>query len=169
MIFLSGNLLAPDMGLLFWQTLTFLIVLFLLAKYAWKPILGSIKEREKNIEDSLAQAEKARQDMQQLTADNEKILADARTERDKMLVEAKETANKMVADAKQAAQDAGKKELAEAKEAINNQKMAAMTELRNLVGTLSIDIAEKLIQNKFEDKSAQERLVESYLKDINLN
>src|ERR1044072_4874164 len=139
------GLMIPETGLVIWMLITFLILLFLLRKFAWKPILGMIKDREKSIEDALSSAENAKAEMNNLKAENEKILQAARNERDAMIKEAREIREQMIAEAKGKAKAEGEKMLTSAREAIQNEKMAAITDLKNQVAQLSIDIAEKII------------------------
>src|SRR5688572_24189722 len=145
------DLVTPGIGLIFWQTLTFLVVLFLLSKFAWKPIMSSLREREESIETALSQAEKARLEMQSLMANNEKLLAEARVERDRILREAQEAGNQMIEQAKEKSTAEGNRMIAHAREAINMEKQAALTEVQNLVGSLSINIAEKLLRRELSD------------------
>jgi F-type H+-transporting ATPase subunit b len=154
-------LVTPDVGLLFWTTVTFLILLVLLRKFAWKPILNAVKAREESIDEALDAAEKARSEMAQLKSDNEKILKEAREQRDGILKEAREIKDKTIAEANRI--------IADAREQIENQKMAAITELKNQVGAMSISIAEKVLRAELEDKAKQEALVNEQLKDFNLN
>ena len=162
------DLITPGIGLMFWQTLIFLLVLWLLAKFAWKPIMGAIKEREESISNSLEQAENARREMEKLTADNEKILADARMERDKMILNAKDTSEKMIREARDKAKEEGKRELIEAKEAIQNERLAAVTEIRNMIGDLSVGIAEKILRENLEG-DGQKNYTKKYLDEIKLS
>ena len=163
------ELVKPSIGLIFWMVVSFSIILFLLAKFAWKPILGMIKAREESIENALASAEKAKQDMQALKSDNERILAEARNERDAMLKEAREMKEKMIADAKGIAGKEGERMLAAARENIQNEKNAAISELKNQVATLSIEIAEKILKSELSSDEKQKALVNTLLKDVNLN
>src|SRR6218665_812663 len=163
------ELVKPSIGLIFWMVVSFSIILFLLAKFAWKPILGMIKAREESIENALASAEKAKQDMQALKSDNERILAEARNERDAMLKEAREMKEKMIADAKGIAGKEGERMLADARENIQNEKNAAISELKNQVATLSIEIAEKILKSELSSDEKQKALVNTLLKDVNLN
>ncbi len=163
------DLVTPEIGLIFWTTVTFVILLFLLAKFAWKPILKAVKDREASIEDALKSADKAREEMQKLKSDNEQILRDARAERDGILKDAREISEKMVADAKAKATAEGNKVIEQAREQIENQKMAAITDLKNQVAKMSIDIAEKVIRKELSDKANQEALVGEQLKDFKLN
>lgn len=162
-------MVTPDFGLLFWQTLTFLIVLFILGKFAWKPILGSLKERENTIEDALNAAKKAKEEMQKLQADNEKLLAEARLERDKILRDAQSAANNLITEAKEKAGAEGTRMIENARQAINNEKQAALTEVKNLAANLSIEIAEKVLKRELADEKAQKELVNEFIKDANLN
>ena len=162
-------LIKPEVGIIFWTTITFIILLVLLRKFAWKPILKVVKEREKSIEDSLASAQQARNEMERLQSDNEKVLQEARQERDKILQEARQVKEKLIADAKGEAQQQAEQQLESAREQIENQKLAAITELKNQVGEMSIDIAEKILRQKLEDKDKQSQLVDEELKNFKLN
>ncbi|GAB4249909.1 MAG: F0F1 ATP synthase subunit B [Vicingaceae bacterium] len=163
------NLLTPAIGLTFWTGLIFLILLFLLSKYAWKPILKAVNEREESIEKSLQAAEKAKEEMAALKADNEKLLNQAREERDLILKEAREAKNKIIEEAKVKANEEGAKIIEAAKQEINNQKMAAFTELKNQVATLSIEIAEKILKEELSSEDKQKAMVENIVKNISLN
>ena len=163
------ELVKPALGLIFWMALSFSIILFLLKKFAWKPILGMIKEREESIESALAAAEKAKEEMKALQSNNERILAEARAERDTLLKEAREIKDKMILEAKTTATKEGERMLAIARENIQNEKMAAITELKNQVATLSIEIAEKILKSELSSDEKQKSLVNTLLKDVNLN
>jgi len=156
-------------GLFFWQTLIFLLLVFLLRKFAWKPILDAVNEREEGIKNALLSAENAKRDMQNLKSDNEKLLAEARVERDVMLKEAREIKDKIVSEAKAEAQVQAGKMIEQAKAAINSEKNAAMAELKNQVSSLSIEIAEKVLKSELTDKESQTKLVEKMLGDVKLN
>ena len=156
-------------GLFFWQTLIFLLLIFLLRKFAWKPILDAVNEREDGIKNALLSAEIAKKDMQNLRSDNEKLLAEARVERDVMLKEAREIKDKIVSEAKAEAQVQAGKMIEQVKEAINSEKNAAMAELKNQVSSLSIEIAEKVLKSELTDKASQTKLVEKMLGDVKLN
>lgn len=156
-------------GLFFWQMLIFVGLIFLLKKFAWKPILNAVNEREEGIRNALLSAENARKEMQNLQADNQRILNEARAERDTMLKEAREMKEKMVADAKNEAQTAGQKMIEQAKAAIESEKNAAMAELKAQVSSLSLEIAEKLLKDELSNKEAQVKLVEKMLGDAKLN
>ena len=155
-----------SLGLFFWQTLLFVALLLLLKKFAWKPILDAVNERETSIKDSLSAAEKARDDMEAVQADNKRILKEARAERDALLTEAKTASVQIVNQAKEAAKAAADKITAQAQETIQNEKIAAIKELKGQVASLSIDIAEKVIQTELKDKATQEQLVTQLVKEI---
>ena len=162
------QLTSPE-SLIFWTTIIFIVFFILLAKFAWKPILGAVKSREESINNALASAEAARLEMQNLTADNERILKEARAERDAMLKEAREMKDQIIADSKTEAQAQGQKLIAQAKLAIENEKNAAMAELKLQVSTLSLSIAEKLLKDELSNKESQTKLVEKMLGDVKLN
>ena len=163
------DLITPGLGLVFWTIITFLILLIILKKFAWKPILGAVSEREESIKNALLSADNARKEMQNLQADNQRILQEARMERDSLLKDAREMKDKMVADAKNEAQAQGLKMIEQAKAAIESEKNAAMAELRAQVSNLSIEIAEKLLKDELSNKEAQVKLVEKMLGDAKLN
>ena len=156
-------------GLFFWQLIILAILIVLLGKFAWKPILNSLTEREDGIRDAIASAEKARLEMANLQADNQRILQEARLERDTMLKEAREMKDKMIADSKTEAQAQGLKMIEQAKAAIESEKNLAMAELKNQVSSLSLEIAEKLLKDELSNKEAQTKLVEKMLGDVKLN
>jgi F-type H+-transporting ATPase subunit b len=162
-------LVSPDPGLFIWSTVAFLLLFFLLSKYAWKPIVKALDERERSIEDALSKAEMAKAEMAKLINENEELLKEARLERDKILKEAKEIKDQMITDAKDQAKIEGVKLIEGAKEEINNQKLAAMAEIKNQVSTLSLDIAEKLLRRQFADQDKQQALVNDLLKEVKLN
>lgn len=163
------ELVTPAFGLVFWMSISFLTVLFLLKKFAWKPILNMIKEREESIENALSSAEKAKNEMASLKASNEKILNDARMERDNMLKEAREIKESMINDAKAKASAEADKIVTAARETINNEKMAAITELKNQVATLSIEIAEKVLRQHLSSDEKQKAYVKQLLDEVKLN
>jgi F-type H+-transporting ATPase subunit b len=163
------GLITPGLGLIFWSALGFLIVLFLLSKYAWKPILAALDERERSIEEALKSAEIARNEMANLKAENEKIIHEAKIERDKMLLQASETSKQMVEEAKDLAAKEGQLMLEKAKAAIETEKLAALEELKVQVGVLSLAVAEKLLKRNFTSDASQQKLVEELVKDIKLN
>ena len=158
-----------EFGLFFWQILIFVGLILLLKKFAWKPILDAVNERETGIKDALLSAENARKEMQNLQADNQRILQEARIERDNLLKDAREIKDKMIADAKNEAQAQGLKMIEQAKAAIEGEKNAAMAELKLQVSTLSIRIDEKLLKEELSNKEAQTKLVEKLLGDVKLN
>ena len=162
------QLTSPE-SLIFWTTIIFIVFFILLAKFAWKPILGAVKSREESINNALASAEAARREMQDLTANNERILQEARAERDAMLKEAREMREKMIADSKADAQAEGARMIEQAKAAILAEKNAAMSELKTQVSTLSLEIAEKLLKSELANKDSQKQLVEKMLGDVTLN
>ncbi len=168
-LIILSSLITPGIGLIFWTTLVFLLLIFLLGKYAWKPILGAIKTREKNIEESLAKAESALNDMRELQANNEKILAKAREERDSLLKEARETKESIISEAKSKAQKDADRIMASARDQIINEKNAAVSELKNQVASLSIEIAEKILRSDLSTDEKQKALVSNLMKDVNLN
>jgi F-type H+-transporting ATPase subunit b len=163
------DLVTPDIGLLFWTAISFGVLLFLLRKFAWKPIVGTVNDREQSIKKALASAEKARLEMQNLTADNERILKEARLERETMLKEAREIKSKMIADAKDEAQTQAGKLIEQAQAAIQSEKKAAISELKNQVAELSVGIAEKVLQEELSSKDKQLSIVEDMLSKATLN
>ncbi|MBD3749914.1 MAG: F0F1 ATP synthase subunit B [Sphingobacteriales bacterium] len=163
------ELVTPSIGLVFWTLISFLILLFLLKRLAWKPVLSAIHERERSIEDALNKADLAREEMARLTNQNEALLKEARAERDQILKEAKELKDAIVAEAKNQAQVEGAKLIEKAKIEINNQKVAALDEVKNQVASLSLEIAEKVLRKQFDDKQKQDALVSDLLKDVKLN
>ncbi|MEM0577700.1 ATP synthase subunit b [Flavobacterium sp. 9R] len=156
-------------GLFIWQIVIFVGLILLLKKFAWKPILDAVNEREEGIKNALESAENAKKEMQDLQADNQRILQEARLERDSMLKEAREMKEKIVADAKNEAQAQGQKMIEQAKAAIESEKNAAMNELKLQVSTLSLSIAEKVLKDELSNKEAQTKLVEKMLGDVKLN
>ncbi len=162
------NFTSPE-SLIFWTTIVFIVFFLLLAKFAWKPILTAVNNREQSINSALLAAENAKRDMQSLKADNEKLLAEARAERDTMIKEAREIKEKMIADAKSEAQLQGESMISQAKAAIESEKNAAMAELKNQVSTLSLAIAEKILQDELTNTATQTKLVEKMLGDAKLN
>ena len=157
-----------SLGLFFWQTLLFVGLLLLLAKYAWRPILSAVEDRENTIKDSLEAAEKAKADMEAVQADNKRILKEARAERDALLSEAKKTSTQIVNDAKEAAQAEADKIAVSAQEAIQQEKNAAINDIKAQVAGLSVDIAQKVLQGELADQKKQEQLVEKLVNDIEI-
>ena len=162
------NIVAPE-SLILWTTIIFLLLLFLLRKFAWKPILGAVRTRETSINDALAAAEKAKLEMQNLHADNEKLLQEARAERELMMKEAREIKTKMIADAKEEAKAEADKTIAQAQAAIESEKKAAIAELKQQVASLSLEIAEKVVKHELSDKDKQLKLVDEMLGEAKLN
>lgn len=162
-------MLTPEIGLVFWTTISFLLLIFILGKYAWKPIINALNQREEGIRRALSTAEEARREMKKLQADNEKLLAQARVERDTMLKEAREIKDKIIADARNEAQEQGAKMIGQAKATIESEKKAAVADLKEQVAALSLKIAEKVVRNELADKDKQLKLVENMLDDVTLN
>lgn len=163
------DLILPSVGLIFWMTVTFLIVFFLLRKLAWKPILGALKDREKYIQEALDSAQEAKEKMVALQASNEAILMEARNERDKLLKEARETKESIIAEAKAAAQKEADKIMQNAKESIQSEKASAIDELKSQVAKLSIEIAEKIIRTELSSDEKQKALVNTMINEISAN
>ena len=155
-------------GLFFWQLAILIVLIFLLKKFAWKPILDSLNSREEGIKDALDSAEKARKEMQNLNADNEKLLQEARLQRDSMLKEARELKEKIVTEASSEAQEKADKIVAQAQVTIQTEKNAALADIKNQVAELSIQIAEKVIRKELSSSEQQYRLVEEMLEDVTL-
>lgn len=163
------DLLTPGTGLIIWQTFVFVLLIFLLAKFAWKPILNSLKDREKSIQEALDTAEKARQEISRLKSDNEVLLQQAREERDRMLREAREAAQRLKEETEAAAKKSADRIIDDARVAIGIEKSAALRDIKEQVATFSIEIAEKLLREKLSDDKSQRALVDTYLKDIKVN
>lgn len=163
------DLLIPGEGLIVWQLIIFVLLFLLLSKLAWKPIINSLKDRERSIQEALDTAEKARLEMSQLRADNEKLLKDAREERERILREAREVSNRMKEEAQLDAKKAADKIIEDAKAAINIEKQAAMKEVRVQVSMFALDIAEKLLRKNLANDKTQKELVEGYIKDLKIN
>ena len=161
------ELVTPALGLIFWTTVVFLLLLLLLKKFAWKPILSAVEERNNLINDSLQAAEKARDEMSELNSNNEKIIAQAKLDRDNLLKEAREMKSQIISQAKDQAALEAEKLVNSAKEQISNEKMKALTELKNHVADLSIEMAEKVLSNELSDASKQKELINRSLKDNN--
>ena len=163
------ELVTPEIGLIFWTTIVFLLLLIVLKKYAWQPILTAVDERNKSIEDALKAADKAKKEMLALNTDNERILTEAKKERDALLKEGREIKDNIIAEAKDKAKIESDKILITTKEQINNEKMKAITELKNQVAEMSIDIAEKILKSELSDKNKQKELIAEALKSNKLN
>ncbi len=163
------GIIEPGIGLLFWMTLTFVILLFLLAKFAWKPIVNAVNDRETSIVDALNQATLARKEMETLKEDNERIIREAKIERDAILKEAREIKDRIVGEAKDTAKAEGDKLIEAAKQTINAEKNAAMADIKTQIGVLSVNIAESILKQKLDNSEAQNELVQNYLNKSNLN
>lgn len=163
------NLLTPEFGLLIWTLLAFLVVFYILGKFAWPAIVKGLKEREQTIADSLATAEKVSAEMAQLKSENEALLAQAREERAQLLKEARETKDKIITEAKEQAKTEANKIITEAQAAINTQKMAAITDVKNQVGKLVIEVSEKILRKELANKEAQEAHIKDLVDEVKLN
>jgi F-type H+-transporting ATPase subunit b len=163
------DLLTPSFGLLIWTLLAFGIVFYILKKFAWKPILASLKERELGIAESIATAERVKAEMAQLKSENEALLAKAREERAQILKEARDIKEKILTDAKEQAKVEANKIISEANAAIQTQKMAALTDVKNQVGLLVIDVAEKVLRRELNSKAEQESFIRQLASDVKLN
>jgi F-type H+-transporting ATPase subunit b len=163
------ELLTPGTGLIIWQFIIFVLLFLFLAKFAWKPILGSLKEREVSIQSALDTAERAKQEITLLKADNEKLLREAREERERIMREAREAANRMKEEAQLEAKKSADKIVADARAAINIEKQAALKEVKVQVAMFSLQIAEKLIKKNLSTDKAQKELVDTYINDLKLN
>lgn len=163
------DLLTPELGLFVWTLVAFLIVFFLLKKFAWKPILNSLGEREKGIADSIASAEKVKKEMSQLQAENEKIMAQAREERTQMLGEARKMSEQIVAKAKEDTKVIADRMIVEAQQQIEQQKQAAMAEVKNEIGSLAITVAEKILRSKLNNTEDQTSYINMLSDEIKMN
>ncbi|PZX59694.1 F-type H+-transporting ATPase subunit b [Algoriphagus ratkowskyi] len=163
------DLILPSSGLIFWQLFAFLALLFILKKFAWKPMLAAIEERETSINNALKAAETARNEMANLKAENEKLLADARLERDIILKKAQDASVKMIDDAKNEAIKAGALMIENAKAVIETEKRAALAEVKTQVATLSLEVTEKLLRKNLSDDKSQKDLVDGFIKELKLN
>lgn len=163
------ELLTPGTGLIIWQLIVFVLLFFILSKLAWKPIISSLKEREKSIQDALDTADNARLEIAKLKADNENLLKQAREERDKMLREAREAANRMKDEAQLAAKKSADKIIEDARVAIGIEKQAALKEIKIQVAMFSLEVAGKLLKENLSTDKAQKELVQKYVNDIKVN
>ena len=163
------DLVTPDIGLIFWTTVSFVILYFILAKYAWKPILGAVNDREKSIKDALSAAENAKEEMANLKSDNEKILNEAKLQREALLKDARDIKSKIISDAQNEATEKANKLIKAAKTAIDNEKSAAMKELKNTVVDLSLNIAEKLLSKELDNKDKQIKNIKDIIDKSKLN
>jgi F-type H+-transporting ATPase subunit b len=163
------DLVTPGIGLVFWTSVVFVILILLLSKFAWKPILSAIKEREENIDKALKSADRARSEIKDLQNANERLLNEARSERDSMLKEAREIKEKMISEAKDKANSEAERILSSARETINNEKNAAVAEIKAQVATLSVEIAEKILRSELTAESKQKALANNLLEEAKLN
>ena len=163
------ELLLPKLGLIFWTLIAFGITLWILGKYAWKPIMKSLDDREKNISDSIMSAENVRKEMSELKSENEALLAKAREERGIMMREAKETRDKIILEAKEQAREEMNKIVADAQSIIHQQKMAAITDLKNQVGNLVLEVSEKVIRRELSNREEQEKYIQQLTQNVDLN
>jgi F-type H+-transporting ATPase subunit b len=163
------DLLTPSFGLIIWTLLAFVIVFFLLRKFAWKPILSSLNQRERGIADSLETAQRVQREMAQLKSENEELMARAREERGAMLKEARETKDRIIAESKEQAKVEYSKIIAEAQQAIEMQKMAALTEVKNQVGKLVVEVTEKVLRRELSNPGAQEEHIKDLVQEVKLN
>lgn len=163
------ELVTPGIGLIFWTSLAFLVLLFLLKKFAWKPILQALQEREQKIEQALASAREAEKKIAEIQARNENLIAEAARERETILKAAREASEKMVSEAKEKAAAEAQRILDQARESIHNEKMKAITDLKNQVGMLSLEIAEKIIRLQLQDDAVRNQALKKLLDDIQLN
>jgi F-type H+-transporting ATPase subunit b len=163
------DLLTPQLGLLVWNIIAFLILFFILGKFAWKPILKSLKERETGIADSLATAERVKAEMAQLKSENEALLAKAREERATILKEARDVKDKIINEAKDQAKVEAGKIITDAQAAIEQQKMAAITEVKNQIGNLVIEVSEKILRRELGNKQEQETYIRKLTEEVKLN
>jgi F-type H+-transporting ATPase subunit b len=163
------ELVRPEIGTIFWMTLVFLTLVFILGKFAWKPIMASLKEREDSITDALKAAEKAKEEMSKLQSDNQKILAEAKAERDLLLKEARDIKDKMIVDAKGIASIEAAKMIENAKVAIESEKASAINQIKAQVAALSIEIAEKILTKELSDKKSYDDVMSKSLENMKLN
>lgn len=163
------ELVQPGLGLIFWMTLSFSILLWILAKFAWKPIMKGLKERENTIDEALNAANKAKEEMKELKFSNEQLLKEAKEERDNILRDARHVKENIIEEAKEKANDEANRIVENAKEAIHHEKMAAITEMKNELATLSIEIAEKILKDELSGTDKQKRLIDKLIKDVSDN
>ncbi len=163
------ELVTPNPGLIFWTAITFCLLLYILGKYAWKPIMKAVSDRENSIESALLKADAVREEMARLTNENEALLKQARSERESILAEATKVKNQIINEAKEAAQKEGSRIMDNARAEINNQKLIALADVKNQVAVLSLEIAEKVLRKQFEDQKKQDELVKELLKEVKLS
>ena len=163
------ELLLPKLGLIVWTLIAFGIVFFILKKFAWKPILKSLKEREHNISEAILSANKIKTEMAQMKSEHEELLAKAREERGQMLRDAKETKDRIISEAKEQAKVETNKIIADAQSVINQQKMAALTDMKNQVGSLVVEVSEKILRRELSNKQEQERYIRELAENVKMN
>ncbi len=163
------DLLTPSFGLIIWTLIAFIFVFLILKKYAWKPILQSLNDREKNISDAILSTEKIKKEMAEMKSENEALLAKAREERAQMMREAKETRDKIISEAKEQARFETNKIITDAQAAINQQKMASITDLKNQVGNLVVEVSEKVLRRELNNKEEQEKYINQLAEKAELN
>lgn len=163
------DLVTPGLGMIVWSTLFFLILLFILGKFAWPAILSAVKARNESIKNALDAADRAKEEMAKLQADNEQILAEAKAERDALMREAKAVKDKLIAEAKEKATEEAAKLVKNARESIQREKTAALNEMKVQMASLSVEIAEKLLRKKLGDPKAQKELVDKLIREADLN
>ena len=166
---MANSLVSPEPGTIIWTSITFIILLVLLRLFAWPAILGGIKDREESIDNALKSAEKAKEEMGRLQADNEVILKEARQERDQLLKDAKEVKEKMIAEAKEKAAEESEKMIQAAKQAIENEKAAAVNDMKESIANLAVEVAEKVLRQKLGDSKEQKDLIDGLVKDLKIN
>lgn len=162
-------LVTPGLGLIFWTSIAFLLLVFLLSRFAWKPIVKALKDREDKIDDALKAADKAREEMASLQLNNEKLLLEAKEQRDSILADARKLKDAILEEAKEKAKDEADRIIAAARESIHFEKMSAMTELKNQLAQLSLEIAEKVLDREFETPDKHQQYVSGLLNDVNFN
>jgi F-type H+-transporting ATPase subunit b len=163
------ELVNPGIGLILWMTLAFLAILYILAKYAWKPIMAALKERETTIHDALNSAERAKEEMVKLKFSNEELLQEAKNERDAILATARKIKESIIEESKQKATEEANRIIVSAKESIQNEKMAAITDLKNQLADLSLEVAKKILQRELTDPAKQEAYSQELMKDVKFN
>jgi F-type H+-transporting ATPase subunit b len=169
MVLLANSLTTPAVGTLFWSVLIFVLFFLILTKFAWKPILSAVNARDEMIKGSLESAAKAREEMLKLQSDNEAIFRKAREERENILKEARDVRDKLISEAKGKATEEAEKLIAKARAGIENEKLKALSEIHDQVATLSVEIASKLLGEKLKQTGEQEKLIDSYLKEVDFN
>jgi len=169
MVLLANSLTTPAIGTLFWSVIIFVLFFLILTKFAWKPILSAVKARDEMIKGSLESAAKAREDMLKLQSDNEAILRKAREERENILKEARDVRDKLISEAKGKATEEAEKLIEKARAGIENEKLKALSEIHDQVATLSVEIASKLLGEQLKKSGEQEKLIDSYLKEVDFN